>query len=401
MDKKLNILILYSCSEFPFRKTFSAFLKSFQKYSNHKIYLVNFPFFFPKKALGTIEWDLIIFSHSFTAPWNRERYLKKIQCLEAMGLKSTMKIAFFQDEYFNSDLTNLFISKFEIDNVYTVVPENEWNKIYPDVLKENMTLYLTGYISDDDVKEANDILARKSKDIGISYRTAYPGPQMAVLGKVGWLKYRIADFGNRLNIPNSDIQVGSGFLTGNSWFELLARSRFTLGVPSGSNVLDVDGSISSLLAKKQNYDIAELTQLFEAKNISQDYKLEVISPRIFEAGMFNCCQILVEGNYSNILTKYKHYIPVSVELDNLDEVKELIKNEAYVQEVITNFRNDVINNPSLSYSHFIKTFFNKWDFAPNGRMTVLQSLRVKTGSCIAYLMLRLYNNRFAQLGIKR
>lgn len=358
-DSKLNVLVLYACSEYPFRKTFKSFIESFEKYSDHNIHYCNFPFYFPKKALSLVHWDVIIYTHSFTAPWNRERYLKKIQRIESLKLKAQRKIALFQDEYFNSDLTNLFIKKLDINHVYTVAPESEWSKIYPEVPKHKLTQYLTGYIDEQDIQPALDLISRTKKSIDISYRTAYPGPQMAALGDVGWLKFEIADFGNQLGLLNSDIQVGTGFLIGDGWFKLLAQSVFTLGVPSGSNILDTKGTLSEILCKNRNFSRDKIQILLKELDIKQDYKLEVISPRIFEAGLFDCCQILVEGEYNGILVKNKHYISINRNLDNIEEVKKTISDLSKRSEIVMNFRRDIIENPSYRYRTFVKSFFDR------------------------------------------
>lgn len=355
---KLNVLVLYSASEYPFRRTFKAFLDSFRKYSNHNIFYVNYPFFFPKKLLSKTKWDLVIYTHSFTAPWNRKRYLKKLNYLQKIHLQAQTHIAFFQDEYINTDLINLFIEKMNIDYIYSVAPESEWGKIYPKTHKNRITQYLTGYIDDEDIEYANSILMRTKKDISVSYRTAYPGPTMWALGELGWLKFAVAEFGKRLNFPSSDIEVGKNFLTGKDWFKFLARSQFTLGVPSGSSILDINGSVADALKKRKEFSRKDMLKFYNSQNIKQDFGLEVISPRIFEAGLFNCCQVLVEGNYNNLLIKDTHYIPISRELSNIEEVKEKMSDKEYVHRIINNFKKDIIFNTQLHYKHFMHNFFS-------------------------------------------
>lgn len=398
-EAKLKVLVLYSCSEWPFRKTFKAFLESFQKYSNHEIVYVNFPFFFPKQSLASLEWDLIIYTHSFTAPWNRTNFLKKIALLEEIGLKAERKIAFFQDEYFNLDLTNLFLEKMRIDSLYTVAPDTEWQKLYPHFPSDRINQYLTGYIENEDVINAEKNLETTKKDIGISYRTAYPGVSMACLGDVGWLKYEVAEFGKLLNVENSDVQVGTGFLTGDDWFKLLARSKFTLGTPSGSNILDRDGTLAKELSDLKSFNRKELIHFLEEKGIPQDFQLEVISPRIFESGMFNCCQILVEGEYNSILEKYKHYIPIKRDLSNIDEVRSIINDESKIKIIVSNFRKDIIDNYVYSYQHFIDIFFKKQSVSK--KTTNRLNVRFRASIMAMNIGLHAYNSKlFKKLKIK-
>lgn len=389
---KLNILVLYACSEYPFRKTFQAFMDSFRKYSGHKIHYVNYPFFFPKTLLDKTPWDIVIFTHSFTAPWNRERYKDKIETIKQLDLGKSTKICFFQDEYFNTDLTNLFIEELGPDLIYTVAPESEWSKLYPAIPHEKLTQYLTGYIEEDDIGYAENLVKSLNKDITLSYRTAYPGPLMTALGEIGLLKYEVAEFGKKLNLQGSDIQVGSGFLVGEDWFKFLGRSKFILGVPSGANILDHDGSIAVEISKLGLISRLELTQFLESKGLKQDYNLEVISPRIFEAGLFDCCQILVEGTYNDILKKDVHYIGINRDLSNLKEVKDKVSDEEFVKSIVQNFRNDILKNKQLHYRFFIQNFFSRFEIkVPNTQSRFLPVIILTT--YIANFFLRIYSFR--------
>lgn len=384
---KLNVLILYSCSEYPFRKTFKAFLDSFKKYTDWEITYINFPFLIPKSLLKRTKWDLIIYTHSFTAPWNRDNYKEKIKTLKRLDIEAQHSIAFFQDEYINTDLTNLFIEELRINKVFTVVPESEWSKVYPKVSKENIRQYLTGYIEEDDIILANKLLEQTKKDIDISYRTAYPGRAMANLGEIGWLKYAIALFGQKLGFKNSDIQVGTGFVTGDDWYKLLARSRYTLGVPSGANILDVDGSISQKLSQFQFQTLEDLRKIYHENQIPNDYQLEVVSPRLFEAGFLHCCQILVEGEYNGIFEKYKHYIPVKRDLSNQSEVIELIADSNNAKKIVQNVLDDIVMNPKYRYEGFVKMVFSEVQMKPlhHGRIKYFLT------KLIAYAIFRFYS----------
>lgn len=389
-NKKLKVLIFYSCSEYPFRRNFKAFIESFEKYSNHEVTYINFPFYIPKITLKNSKWDVIVYSYSFTAPWNRSRYLNKILEIQNLNLISSNKVAFFQDEYFNLDLTNRFIKNLNIDQIYTVVPKSEWHKVYPGISEHKIKQYLTGYVEESDISLANKLIKENKRDIDICYRTAYPGPGMAMLGNIGWLKFEVADFGSKLGLPNSDIKVGSGFLTGDDWFKLLASSRFTLGVPSGANVLDFYGKISEHFKGQSKITRSEVMAYFQKNSIAQDYKLEVISPRIIEAGLLETCQILVEGEFNGLLEKYKHYIPISRELDNIEEVQRLIHDSSYVEEVVRNLKQLLIESNRLKYDYFIKNFFESLD---TNKSTVLRkNLIVYSFEKLSFLNLLIYNS---------
>ena len=357
---KLNVLYIYSCGEYPPRKTVSSFIYSFEKYSDHRIFYHNLSFAKLPFWYRFIDFDIVIYSHFITTPWHRVRYAKKIKYLKKWIFPKAKKVAFFQDEYFNTDLTASFINELNINDVFSVAPQDQWPVIYNRVLNERVKFhhYLTGYVDEKDLESfGNDSV----RDIDIGYRTGWQLAGMYRLGSFGALKFKIAkailDINSDLRL---DIKIGEGFLKGEAWLNFLSRCRYSLGVESGASLLDSDGKISECITKIQ----MENKQLSfeECENtcfpgLDGNLSLKAISPRVFESAAARCGLILVEGNYNGILEPHVHYISVKPDFSNLDKVISKVKDEVLRETMVERTFNDLILSGKYSYSTFIRHFF--------------------------------------------
>ena len=55
-----------------------------------------------------------------------------------------------------------------------------------------------------------------------------------------------------------------------------------------------------------------------------NFSYRTISPRHFEAAAFRICQVMFEGEYSDVLRPMVHYVPLKKDFSNFDQVVELI-----------------------------------------------------------------------------
>lgn len=361
MNKK--VLVLYSSGEFPPRKTVKSFLYSFRNYSNCLVYYHNMAFLSLPYFLRSIEFDVVIFSHFMTTPWNRVRYSEKIMKIEKMKLKSKVRVAFFQDEYFNTDLTNEFINRIKIHHVFSVAPPSEWSKIYASVDSKTTAIhqYLTGYIDEVDVVEWKDLAQKTPRDIDVGYRTGWPSKSMFRLGHWGALKFKVADLFNQKGTNlNLNIKVGNDILTGETWFKFLCKCRFTLGVESGASLLDATGEIqdkiNEFLVRNPNADFESVqTECF--KDLDGNLELKAISPRVFEAAITRVGLICVEGSYNGILIPHTHYIPLAQDFSNIDSVLAKVKDERVRLAMVERTYDDLVKSGNYSYTKFVKNVF--------------------------------------------
>lgn len=308
-----------------------------------------------------VHFDAILYTQFMTTPWNPARYLARLEMIKKWEFrKNAVQIALFQDEYFHGDLLSRFINELEIDHVFSVAAPTEWQKIYAEVdpKRHKFHEYLTGYIDEDDralVTKISERIQERSVDIG--YRTGWPSKEMYKLGHWGSLKFKIADmflkYRDRLNL---DIQLGTGFILGEKWFEFLCSCRYTIGVESGGSLLDYDGSITkNLISYLNKYPEATFQQAEDAcfSGVDGNLRLRALSPRIFEAALCQTAMALVEGDYNGVVQAGIHYLPVKEDFSNVESVVEKMKDENLRRQLVENVNRDVVANPNYTYAAFV------------------------------------------------
>lgn len=356
----MRVLYLYAAGEFPIRKTAWSYIYSFQRYSEHEIFYHNVAISPLPVWAHWVTFDLVIFSQYMTSPWNPDRFKMRMKAYEDFDFGEARKIAFFQDEFFNTDLRVQFLNRLNIDAVYTVAPESEIPKIYTGVTKRiRFVRCLTGYVDENELPEESE--TRRERSIDVGYRTGWSNKGMFRLGTFGTLKYKIGE--RFLNSPGDlrvDIKIGREFLNGKAWFKFLGNCRYTLGVESGFSLLDRDGEIQSKIQAtlSENPDLT-FEEVSERCFPGLDGNLDVkaISPRIFEAAAMRTGLVLVEGDYQGILAPNLHYIPLKADFSNFDEVVERIANEPNRREMVDRTYNDLIKSGTFTYRRFVQNFF--------------------------------------------
>ena len=129
-----------------------------------------------------------------------------------------------------------------------------------------------------------------------------------------------------------------------------------LGSESGSNVFNWDGSLETkvLNYRKLNRKSSDV-QVY--KKVIKPFEIQglmnQVSPRIFEMAAFKTTMILFEGDYSNVIIPYKHYLPLKKDFSNLEHIFEMVKDDALVDKIANNAYRDLISSGKYSYQNFI------------------------------------------------
>lgn len=355
----MKVLYLYSSGEFPTRKTVWSFIYSFRRHSPHHIYYHNVSIAAVPFWAKWVEFDLIIYSHFMTSPWNPERFRMRMEKFKAAGLRAKRRVAFFQDEYFETKLRVEFLRELNVDAVYSVAPKSEWPKLYPG-LPSNVTIhpYLTGYV---DTRDIRDVADDGPRDIDIGYRTGWANAGMYRLGRFGALKFRIAEAvrkaGGHLKL---DIATGDGFLNGAAWFSFLRRCRYVLGVESGASLLDEDGQIQACIQREVAKNPSATFEQVEATCFpgkDGNLNLNAISPRVFEAAISRTGLILVEGEYNGILQAGVHYLSLKHDFSNAAEVMNQVRDDSIRRRIVNRAYDDLISSGKFTFAHFVQSFF--------------------------------------------
>ena len=300
-----------------------------------------------------IHYSLVIKDSNYLPPGFRLK-LQEFNCL---------KILFIQDEYRFINDTMHTINALGIDILYTCVPTQEIHKVYseqsvPGVLTTNT---LTGYVPHNLKKSPN--IDYHSRQYDVSYR-AREIP--AWLGQLGREKILIADsFPKAVQYKNLRLNINCsehGRVYGQKWLDLLLSSKAALGTESGASVFDFNGTIQSNVEahvlKHPNTSFDELKSLYFKDEEGKIY-LNQISPRCFEYASCRTMMILFEGQYSNILKPWIHFVPLKKNFSNINDVIEILKNEESWKTITNNAYNDLILSNQYSYEKFIVCFYKQ------------------------------------------
>lgn len=141
--------------------------------------------------------------------------------------------------------------------------------------------------------------------------------------------------------------------------KFICSCRAVLGTESGSTITDFDGSVEKgvkdYLAKHPQADFWEIYNQI-LKPYEGNVNIVVISPRIFEAIALRTGLILFEGEYSDIVQPWIHYIPLKKDFSNMDEVVEKLRDDNFMNAMISRAYTDIVASEKYSYKSFIMQF---------------------------------------------
>lgn len=311
------------------------------------------------RIIRDTDFDLIIFTSTFLGLINFPWFLKLINDFSFLSETKAYKVALTQDEYQNPILRDKFLNLLSINEIHTCFIE-EIDKLYPICVKNSVKFFLgfTGYVDDSSVLYSENHWKNQDRLIRISYRTQ---PQHYLLGEIGELKTKIADFFlGKVDLINGimDISYKSKDVKfGIDWYDFLLNSRFVLGSLSGSSNIDYLGRLQTAsLDSVVNREIYE--EIYPETNLVNK-ELTAISPRNLEAAIFGCCQINIESEYNDIFLPWVHYIPLKRDFTNFEEVLKAMKNDELVNSIICKSRELVLNYDGFNMSFFYEGIRNR------------------------------------------
>ena len=303
-----------------------------------------------------------------------------------------LKCVFVQDDYRMVNNTIDALNEMQADILFTVVPENKIESIYPKEACGNMKFFsvLTGYFSNELKYIKSKPLSQRKYDVGYRGRV-YP----LWHGEAGREKYEIGKrfkkdagkYGLKCNIKWNE----KNRIYCVDWVNFIRNCKAVLALQSNAGVIDRDGNISleteafvdltikreglfnaltSLLKKDSKYkeDISKLSiedkEFFYYvkekyfKNIDGNISLATISPRIFEAVALRTLLILYEGEYMGLLEPWKNYVPLKRDHSNMDEVVRALNDHVLCSEIIARTYSQIATDRTTSYPGFINLVDN-------------------------------------------
>lgn len=361
MTRRLNILILYVSNQYPMRATLWDQLYCFRRYSNHHCFYLNLSVRRVPWYLKKVKFDLIVFGTLFLATRATDEWFLDPRT-RAQPLKSfdAVKIAFPQDEHLRADVLADFINEFSINWVFSLSPRSEWPKIYDRIDGDNVKIsgVLAGYLDDSTVARIEKLAGENlPRDIDLGYRTWRAAPN---LGRHGFLRQQIAEvFAAAAPKHNLRIDISTrkeDTLWADAWYKFLLRCKYTISVEGGATVLDRDGSIQRRTAEylaenpESSFDQVEAACF---PGLDGGLRYVAISPRHLEACVTRTCQILVEGQYNDVLVPGRHYIELKRDFSNFAEILEIVKQDKLRPEITRNAYRDIVESGNYTYRSFV------------------------------------------------
>lgn len=350
--------ILLLCDDNPrHANTVLDHIAAFRKLSKHHVRIFN-----PRELTGSrfleldefdvvvIHYSLVITSDHYLAPSFRKR-LRRFQGL---------KIQFIQDDYRWIDKITAMMRYLGIHVLFTLVPPTEIPKVWdeirlPGVVKLNT---LAGYVPESLVGLQTPPIESRLIDIGyrgriIPYWLGRLGQEKVWIGE-GVLA-RAEKYGLRCDIAWTE----NDRIYGRRWNSFISSCKAILGTESGASITDFDESIerrvSMYLAEHPTADFFEVHQKILAP-YEGNVRLNVISPKIFEAIALRTALILFPGDYMGIIQPWVHYIPLAKDFSNMDEVAEKVRDIQFLRVITERAYTDIVASGRYSYQTFIRQF---------------------------------------------
>ena len=277
-----------------------------------------------------------------------------------------LKILVKQDEHFRTHEFGAFLKANRFDILVTCVPPHELEKAYTAEALEGVRVVqqLTAFVSENMRKAQRPPYDRRPIDI--SYRGSI---QPLICGRLGFEKRAIGEaVRGPAEAAGLTTDISSRWedrINGEAWTRFLASSKAVLGVESGSNLFDFDGSVTAACDEfaAENADMDPGSEAYYLKaheaflhKYEDNIDYAQISPRHFEAAAVGALQILYEGRYSDIFIPGRHFFPLKRDLSNLDEAFDLIRDEKAWTQMTSAAFEEIILSDNHTYDRFVEAF---------------------------------------------
>jgi hypothetical protein len=308
------------------------------------------------RLLDLDEFDVVVVH--YTVAVTIERYMPR-ELREKVARFQGLKIQFIQDEYRWVDAVSARIRELGIDVLFTLVPPGQIENVYGDRIPGVTTLTtLAGYVPD-------ALLARRAPPIGTRpIHVGYRGRALNYwLGRLGREKASIAEdflahadgYGLRCDISTRE----EDRIYGERWHRFLASCRATLGTESGASIVDFDGSIEAAVKEylvrnpQASFGQVELEILAAYEG---NARINVVSPRVFEAAALQTALIQFPGEYSGVVEAWTHYIPLERDFSNFEVVVASLLDTAFLKSLTERAYGDLVASERYSLRQLVRQF---------------------------------------------
>jgi hypothetical protein len=361
MTSDPRVLVLYWFpAHLPLRASVRHHLEAVRSVTSPGRSLALNAFFSIPRWVGRVGFDAVVLHTTLLGlRWcpGYEQYRRR---LDWVGELDCPKLAFPQDEYDHCHVLDEWLCDWRVGDVFTNFGDDVRPVLYPQTagLARFHRVY-TGYVDEalaGKLRGALPPLASRPYDI--VYRAAH---LPLWFGSHGALKHEIAAVVNSRAAARGlrcDISTRpQDTIHHDEWFRFLASARTTVGVESGSSVLDCRGEVQARIRRLLDENpAATLDDLHAHLPAGWDgHRFFALSPRHFEAALCGTAQILVEGEYEGVFRPWEHYLPLRRDFANLDEILERMQDVDSLARMTKQARADICESGRFGYAAFTST----------------------------------------------
>ena len=270
------------------------------------------------------------------------------------------KLVYVQDDYRFIDDTVATLAALRIDVLFALTGPDIIDQVYPPrklpgVRRETT---LAGYVPHSLLHRPVPAVSERRIDVGYRARRL-----PAWLGSYGQEKSIIADRfqvdAKRFNLSVDISCAESDRMYGERWIRFLSDCKAVLGTESGASVFDFTGEIQrrveAHVAAEPDVTFEKLRDLY-FRDVDGRIVIGVISPRCFEAASLRTLMIMYSGEYSGRMQPWRHYVPLSRDHSNIDEVVSVLRNHDQAQDIVDRAYREVACAERNSYAALARQF---------------------------------------------
>jgi hypothetical protein len=357
-----KILVVHNCENLAkARRSTLDFIYCFERYAPENEYLYHRILHPLTPTIRSTDWDAVIFESTSLGAVTirpRERFQRIRESWDFLRRSPAVKVVFPQDDASHGALLDYWFHWMGVDVVFTVRPEKK-DLIYPlTTRRAAFVSTVSGFIDDasaDRLAAMGKPFAERRFTFGQRV-TMYPAWGGRFARRKGLAAAAIKQECDRRGIASNISTDPKDVLLGDDWFRFLGDCRFVVGAESGHGLWDPYGAIQDAVNDYvKRYPEASFEEIEDACFYGLD-DVEVFpgfAPRILEAALVGCGQVLIEGHYRGFVEPHKHYIPLREDFSNLDEVFSAIENTERVRSMIAATQRDLVASPKTRFSGLV------------------------------------------------
>lgn len=341
------------------RSTTISHAACFGRYiSDYKVEYINVFGELPKDRSS----DLVVVTYELVALRNLPIWNYLVDRMRPFLQNSKLRVLMPQDDYSKSDVLDEFVFSQNFDFVYTPLTR-DLGQIYPRSISHGVKFReaFTGYFEKTNREYLESFTVPfRERTVDLGQRVRLLPPQ---LGEEAGRKGRLAiSFARQAANDGFICDVSTkpeDVFVGDAWWKFLGNSKFTVSRRGGASMADPTGRLADRVRRFQlRHPESTMNDLGNAISLrgGREGDFSAISPRLFEAAALGVCQILVPDDYVDGFEPWIHYIPISENLSNINEVFDVMRDTERCLEIVNTSQRVLLSSNAFTYSAFVKRF---------------------------------------------